>query len=148
MIQDTADQFDWTVYSLPTPSAETGPDFAYDQAWYIYIEASSPRQPGDIARIFFPKLNFVGDVCVDFYYHMYGFHIDTLSLLLNNAGSNTPVQLWSRTNEIGNVWMHGSVSTTLTGSSSQLQFIGVRGLEFSGDIGLDKLQISAGKCPT
>jgi len=50
MTQDTADQFDWTLYSDPTPSDSTGPDFPYDGNFYIYIEASSPRKPNDEAR--------------------------------------------------------------------------------------------------
>ena len=50
MIQDTTDQFDWTVFTGPTPSDPTGPDFAADKDYYIYIEASNPRMPNDEAR--------------------------------------------------------------------------------------------------
>ena len=50
MIQATDDQFDWTIYSLPTPSDPTGPDQAYNGLYYIYIEASSPRVPNDTAK--------------------------------------------------------------------------------------------------
>lgn len=50
MIQDfRLDNFDWTVQSGTTPSSETGPDHASHGDHYIYIEASSPRRPGDRA---------------------------------------------------------------------------------------------------
>ena len=50
MTQDTTDQFDWTVFTGPTPSDPTGPDSAFDGKYYIYIEASEPRVYGDEAR--------------------------------------------------------------------------------------------------
>ena len=43
------DQFDWTHQSGRTPSGATGPMEAYDGQYYVYIEASDPRQPGDSA---------------------------------------------------------------------------------------------------
>jgi len=50
MIQDPTAEFNWTVYSPPTPSDPTGPDFAYSGQFYAYIEASAPRQLNDKAR--------------------------------------------------------------------------------------------------
>ena len=50
LIQDDTDEFDWSVGSGPTPSAITGPDAAQEGAYFIYIEASSPRVMGDEAR--------------------------------------------------------------------------------------------------
>jgi len=55
---ETNDQFDWTVYQPPTPSDPTGPDFAYDANYYIYIEASDPRLPNDTARYIVGRLLF------------------------------------------------------------------------------------------
>ena len=37
---------------------------------YIYIETSSPRQPGDTARLESPWMR--GPQCMTFFYHMYG----------------------------------------------------------------------------
>jgi len=36
----TADQFDWRLMRESTPSKHTGPDYAYNGDYYIYIEAS------------------------------------------------------------------------------------------------------------
>ena len=38
----------------------------------MYIEASSPRQPGDNAKLYSPPLKFVGNMCLQFYYRMSG----------------------------------------------------------------------------
>lgn len=143
MTQDTSDDFDWTVFHDPTPSDPTGPDFPYDGYNYIFIEASAPRKPNDEARLSFPKLNFAGEVCVDFYYHMYGFHINALKLVRITEDQSTVV--WMRTKQIGNVWLNASVGVELS-ENSQLQFIGIRGEEFSGDIGLDKILVRSGSC--
>ena len=45
----TGDDFDWTLKSGKTPSYNTGPTWAFDGRYYIYIEASRPRKYGDKA---------------------------------------------------------------------------------------------------
>lgn len=50
MEQSDNDNFDWTMGNGPTPSEETGPPSAYDGSYYIFIEASAPRQTGDTAK--------------------------------------------------------------------------------------------------
>ena len=49
MFQRTNDQFDWTRQTGGTDSSGTGPSVAASGQWYIYTEASSPRQQGDRA---------------------------------------------------------------------------------------------------
>ena len=49
MVQDKTDDFDWTIHKGATPSHGTGPDTAADGSWYMYLEASNPRQLGDEA---------------------------------------------------------------------------------------------------
>lgn len=46
---DDEDHFDWTLWTQGTPSRYTGPSRAYNGAYYIYIEASKPRLPGEVA---------------------------------------------------------------------------------------------------
>ena len=50
MTQSTDDTFDWTIQTGRTPSLHTGPGVAVSGQYYVYIEASSPRQPGDKAE--------------------------------------------------------------------------------------------------
>ena len=49
MKQDYNDRFDWTRTHGLTPSKLTGPDSAYSGGFYIFIETSDPRVPGDNA---------------------------------------------------------------------------------------------------
>ena len=52
MIQETdpeIDDFDWVIGRGKTPSQETGPSRAFSGDYFMYIEASSPRKPGDKA---------------------------------------------------------------------------------------------------
>ena len=49
MTQAQNDDFDWTLNSGPTDSSKTGPSKAESGDFYIYIEASKPRQLGDQA---------------------------------------------------------------------------------------------------
>ena len=58
------DQFDWTRQSGRTPSGFTGPERAYTGKYYIYIEASDPRKPGDEAMLVLNMINI-------FYYFIY-----------------------------------------------------------------------------
>lgn len=47
--QDAYDDFDWIIWTGLTPSDNTGPVGSHDGQYYIYIEASEPRKPGDKA---------------------------------------------------------------------------------------------------
>ena len=46
----------------------------------MYIEASSPRRSGDKARLLSPRYTDRQDMCVQFYYHMYGSGIGALNV--------------------------------------------------------------------
>ena len=46
----------------------------------MYIEASLPHRNGDKARLLSPRYTDRQDMCVQFYYHMYGSGIGTLNV--------------------------------------------------------------------
>lgn len=79
---------------------------------------------------------------------MHGFHIGRLAL---HKFSPTDVDvddsgfLWRRVGRKGNQWLHAAVDVTL-GADESLAFVGHRGDEYSGDIGLDSLQLKTGNC--
>ncbi|CAG5853456.1 unnamed protein product [Menidia menidia] len=90
--QDQNDVFDWTrqnnLTNNPKRSANTGPETdrsGTKEGYYMYIEASRPRAPGDKARLLSPVYNASftkgpkgsgrEQYCVSFYYHMKGKHI-------------------------------------------------------------------------
>nr|KAG5689551.1 hypothetical protein BaRGS_022054 [Batillaria attramentaria] len=97
--QDTSDKFDWTRQARGTQSSRTGPssDHTYGtaQGHYMYIETSAPRVRGDNAWLVSPQHAASNDdVCVTFYYHMYGASIGTLNVRLR-ANTNTGNPEWS-----------------------------------------------------
>ena len=47
--QRTDDQFDWRRISGSTPTENSGPDEASNGEYYMYIEASDPRENNDRA---------------------------------------------------------------------------------------------------
>lgn len=68
--------------------------------YYVYAEASNPRQTGDRAHLVSPSLT--GDFCVQFYYHMYGSSMGTLRVLRLRGSQRTIVGAF--TGDRGNVW--------------------------------------------
>ena len=79
------------------------------QGFYVYIEASSPRVAGDIARLesdivpyTFPKM------CVDFWYHMYGDQIGTLNVYFK-AGGQLGSPVWERVGSRDDRWYRGQI---------------------------------------
>ncbi|CAH3176317.1 unnamed protein product [Porites lobata] len=73
-LQGINDKFDWTRHKGSTPSTDTGPSFNHTTGnltgYYMYIEASILRQPGDNAKLYSPPLKFFGNMCLQFDYHM------------------------------------------------------------------------------
>jgi len=51
---------------------------------YIYIEASSPRKPGESAKLFFTVPSQGIQACLSFYYHMHGASAGTLNVYSGN----------------------------------------------------------------
>lgn len=64
----------------------------FSAGYYIYIEASSTngRQPNDTARLASASNSMFssGDMCIQWWYHMYGTHVGQLSLYLSGQTSN------------------------------------------------------------
>ena len=75
----------------------------------MYIETSSPRQPGDKARLLSPKLQFSGKMCLQFYYHMYGAAMGTLNVIINGA------TVFTASGNKGNRWLRKDVDLNLLG---------------------------------
>lgn len=75
----------------------------------MYIETSSPRQPGDNAKLDSPKLQFSGSMCLKFYYHMYGADIGTLNVNINGN------KVFTASGDQGNKWLIAAVDVNLSG---------------------------------
>ncbi len=75
----------------------------------MYIETSSPRQPGDNAKLSSPKLIFRGNMCLQFYYHMYGSDVRTLNVTINGK------TVFNASGNKGDVWLKANVDFYLWG---------------------------------
>ena len=78
----------------------------------MYIETSSPRQRGDNAKLNSPKLQFAGNMCLTFYYHMYGADIATLNVTIN--GNNA----FTASGDKGDKWLRAAVDVYVSGMYS------------------------------
>lgn len=116
-----------------------------DEGYYVYIDASFPRKLNDTARLISAVINPPSEKCLSFWYHMFGTHVNTLNLYLKTHGNlGTPV--WVKSGTQGNTWLPASVNLAVS-SSAQVVFEAVRGTDYRGDIGLDDIRVTDGKCP-
>ena len=76
----------------------------------MYIETSSPRVQGDYAKLISPMLTFSGNMCLKFFYHMYGAAIGKLNVTINGRS------VFSRSGNQGNNWIEASISLRLSGT--------------------------------
>ena len=72
----------------------------------MYIEASSPRQPGDNAKLYSPPLEFFGNMCLQFYYHMSGATTGSLNVTVKGN------LLFSARGDKGDMWLKASVNVS------------------------------------
>ncbi|XP_077568709.1 MAM domain-containing glycosylphosphatidylinositol anchor protein 1 isoform X1 [Stigmatopora nigra] len=163
--QDRSDAFDWTrqnhLTQNPRRSANTGPETdrsGTKEGYYMYIEASRPRVQGDKARLLSPLFNVTTmrsprgsnrvPYCVSFYYHMKGKHIGTLNVLsrVRSIGiSSVDSMLWTKSGHQGPNWKKAYFDISPSGPF-QIVFEGIRGSNFEGDIAIDDVSITLGKC--
>uniref|UniRef100_A0A668AUM5 MAM domain containing glycosylphosphatidylinositol anchor 1 n=1 Tax=Myripristis murdjan TaxID=586833 RepID=A0A668AUM5_9TELE len=161
--QDRSDIFDWTrqnhLTQNPKRSANTGPETdrsGTKEGYYMYIEASRPRAPGDKARLLSPLYNVTSvrgpkgsgrvPYCVSFYYHMKGKHIGTLNVLLRvRSIASVDSLAWTKSGHQGPDWKKAFFDISPSGPF-QIVFEGIRGPSFEGDIAIDDVSITMGKC--
>ncbi|CAB4026219.1 RNA-directed DNA polymerase from mobile element jockey, partial [Paramuricea clavata] len=106
--------------------------------WYLYIKASSPRQPNDTARLISPSTT-QAKSCLLFFYHMYGNHIGKLRVYVKSGGKMD--SLWSLSGDQGNGWFHERVAVNNQTASYQFVIEGVRGNGWRGDIAIDDISV-------
>ncbi|XP_078619648.1 MAM and LDL-receptor class A domain-containing protein 1-like [Branchiostoma floridae x Branchiostoma japonicum] len=152
--QNQDDDFDWTLQAGGTGSAGTGPsaDHTSGTGQYIFIETSSPRQTGQVARISTHPIYVTSPICVSFYYHMYGRGIGTLNVVVAETSQPAGRTVWSETGDKGDVWLQGqfAVDAAVGGGerTAQITFEAVIGRVGFGDIAIDDVAYIRGPCPT
>ena len=81
---------------------------------YVYIETSSPRQPGDTARLESPWMR--GPQCMTFFYHMYGATMSRVVIYIKSQATNRLKTVWLRSQDQGDHWIKERISINETSS--------------------------------
>ncbi|XP_072266263.1 IgGFc-binding protein-like [Pyxicephalus adspersus] len=141
------DEGEWIRAKGSTPTQGTGPDGDYPDryGYYLYQEATN-LIPGDTTRLVSPILSIYGDICIDFWYHMYGSENENQLKVLVKDDTGTH-DVWQRKGQQGSDWLYGSVTVSLSEENSiQVIFEGIRGLTEYGDVALDNIGVKNGAC--
>lgn len=128
------DKMDWDRRRTPTPSGGTGPSIGYGgKGYYAYIETSSPRRPGDNAKLVYRTNLGNRGSCISFYYHMKGRHIGELNVKVNGK------IVFKKNGQQGETWKKAEIEVKET--ARIVIFEGIRGESWQGDIALDNIEI-------
>ncbi|XP_072014819.1 MAM and LDL-receptor class A domain-containing protein 2-like [Amphiura filiformis] len=168
-IQDSSDDFDWTLGSGATVTPGTGPPYDHTymtaEGHYLYIEATG-HERNDEARLISPSYPATFGQCVRFWYYMYGSSLGTLNVYVEiNGNLGDPV--WSKNSGGGNLWrvteinvatgydyrivFEGVLEDNDDESSSDprrewIVYEGVRGFLDASDIAIDDIDMSKQAC--
>lgn len=144
---ESLDDFDWTVWTGPTPTFETGPSGdAENSGNYVYLETSFQScSAGKVASLRSVCMEFMENAdysChFSFNYHMYGSQVGFLSLELSRDGGQSWTEVWMAAGDKGNSWKKAwiDLGALNRGDHFQLRFLGRGGAGPKGDIALDNL---------
>ncbi|CAH1155518.1 unnamed protein product [Phaedon cochleariae] len=149
---DLNHDFDWKRenYNTPSGSIGTGPSFDHTKGmlqdgYYMYIESSSKNE-NDTARLLSPVYDKMdGEVCIEFFYHMFGSTIGSLRVYLRKASEkwnfNPKAVIFSKSGNQGDKWYRGYERLGKIDDDFQIIFEGVRGHGYVSDIAIDDIKI-------
>ncbi|EDO47788.1 predicted protein [Nematostella vectensis] len=148
------DDFDWFRQSGSTGSTNTGPSADHTtgstSGYYMYIETSwqSPNDSAVLLSANVPR-SYPNNMCLIFWYHMYGQHVDKLNIYMKDPASSTlpPSPVWTKSGTQGDRWRRGQIEFS-SRTDFQFAFQGVRGSGYQGDIALDDMKMLKTDCPT
>ncbi|EDO39624.1 predicted protein, partial [Nematostella vectensis] len=134
-VQMKNDDFDWSRRRGRTPSQGTGPssDHTSMKGYYMYTEASDRRR-GDTSRMELVSLDFSGDKCLFFYYHMVGSGVGSLNVYIGGS------KVFSKNGPQGLTWRKAQIWAQQKGTAT-LTFEGVIGKSFLSDIAVDDISV-------
>ncbi|KXJ21860.1 MAM and LDL-receptor class A domain-containing protein 2 [Exaiptasia diaphana] len=147
--QDKTDTnpWDWQRISGPTQTFGTGPsgDHTSGSGFYIYSEASGPATTGNTASLLSRAFPPSSSRCMTFWYSMNGAGVGNLRVYVKNIGTSNLEMVWDKQGNQGSEWMKGQVDIH---SSTEYKVVleAVRGPTFQGDIGLDDITFTNGRC--
>ncbi|KAJ8388157.1 hypothetical protein AAFF_G00146480 [Aldrovandia affinis] len=140
--------FKWQIQSSGTPTLNTGPnmDHTGGSGNFIYTLATG-AQENEVARLVSPQVTTVdADLCVSFWYHMFGSRIGTLHIKQRKetAEGAADILLWTVSGHQGNRWREGRVRVPPSSKPYQVVIEGVVERKSWGDIAVDDIKILDG----
>uniref|UniRef100_A0AAR2KT71 Neuropilin n=1 Tax=Pygocentrus nattereri TaxID=42514 RepID=A0AAR2KT71_PYGNA len=130
--------YKWQIQSSGTPTLNTG-----GSGNFIYTLATGAQET-EIARIVSPAVSSQdSDLCMSFWYHMFGSHIGTLHIKQRRERGQdvTDVLLWTVSGHQGNRWREGRVLIPHSSKPYQVVIEGVVERKSWGDIAVDDIKI-------
>ncbi|XP_075308407.1 MAM and LDL-receptor class A domain-containing protein 1 [Odontesthes bonariensis] len=104
------------------------------EGWYLCADSSNGYY-GQTSDLQTPVISSTGPQCtLIFWYHMNGFTVGTLQVLLRHR--NAPHVVWSEAGNQGNKWRRGEVFLGLL-NDIQVVFRAKRGISYMGDVVID-----------
>lgn len=86
--------------------------------YYVYIETfwQSPNDTALLESAMVPPTSGKPNnmICLQFWYHMYGQHVDTLNLFMKRGQQLPAAPIWTKSGTQGNRWRRGQVAVTST----------------------------------
>ncbi len=139
------DQFNWTRQSGGTPTQQTGPDAAYHGSHYWYTRASSGNSPYKTAMLKTTKcltLTNMSNPVFEFYYHMYGNQMGSLSVEISQDNEQNWVTVWTVSGNQGNQWLKAVVDLLpYRTPHTKIRIKGTTGTGSRSDMAIDALYI-------
>ncbi|XP_030849653.1 MAM and LDL-receptor class A domain-containing protein 2 [Strongylocentrotus purpuratus] len=143
------DQFDWLRHSGSTLSSGTGPSkdhtLGTPLGYYMYIDSAQPRLADDSALFMSETIFTQGDMCLSFWYHLYGTGALTAWVRAGYDLSDWS-SVWTLSLDQGDTWNHALVTLVDQGGSYEIIFEGKVGAPSTSDIGLDDISLYQGAC--
>ncbi|AWP03839.1 putative apical endosomal glycoprotein-like [Scophthalmus maximus] len=148
------DQGDWLRGRGASPNPNTGPSLDHTtnskHGYYLYVD-SSVGEWGDstflVSDVFQKSIR---GHCLTFWYHMYGSHVGTLRVYINDrkmqtGGNEEGILKWIDSGNKGDKWQMARVSLKHE-EAFWLVFVYQRGMNTGGDVALDDITIFPGSC--
>uniref|UniRef100_A0A8C1QBW2 Neuropilin n=1 Tax=Cyprinus carpio TaxID=7962 RepID=A0A8C1QBW2_CYPCA len=137
--------FRWQIQSSGTPTLNTGPnmDHTGGSGNFIYTLATGAQET-EVARLVSPSVSGQdSDLCLSFWYHMFGSHIGTLHIKQRRESSqgSADVLLWTVSGHQGNRWREGRVLIPHSSKPYQVVIESVVERKSWGDIAVDDIKI-------
>ncbi|KAG9266194.1 enteropeptidase [Astyanax mexicanus] len=145
--QDPMDDADWVRTSGSTFPPLTGPSFDHtlgNQSGFYIVTPSSPGNWEKVFRLYsLPLSSANGEICLQFWYHMYGVDVFRLAVMMERGSLSTV--LFQQEGNYGDNWNYGQITLNSTADQT-IVFEARKNRGLRNDIALDDVTLTSGPC--